>query len=194
MPNICRNSVEITGNTEDITKFLNTITKKNDDGEYYYRLAECNPMPKELENLCQGARTIDGVRCNVWYEDEDGVRPMLDMVKDELIEKYGTYEPVSWQYDYWGTKWGDMDTQLISDETNGNTRTLHFWFESAWGQPFMLLHDICVKFNLTMTNKYDIEFEDELFTDTYPIENAEQLFNEYRNSMQDMRSSINNAI
>ena len=194
MPNICRNSVEITGNTEDITKFLNTITKKDDKGEYYYSLTECNPMPKELEDLHQGARTIDGVRCNVWYEDEDGARPMLDIVKDELIEKYGSYEPINWQYDYWGTKWGDMDTKLVNDTTDGDTRTLHFWFESAWGQPFILLHDICVKFNLTMTNKYDIEFEEELHKDTYPIENAEEMFNEYRNSMRDMRMSIDNGI
>ena len=194
MPNICRNSVEITGDTKDITKFMNTITKKNDKGEYYYRFTECNPMPKELEDLHQGARTIDGITYNVWYEDEDGVRPMLDMVKDELIQKYGSYEPINWQYDYWGTKWGDMDTQLVSDTTTDGKRVVHFWFESAWGQPFILLHDICVKFNLTMTNKYDIEFEDEIKTDTYPIENAEQLFNEYRNSMQDMRSRIDNAI
>jgi hypothetical protein len=43
-----------------------------------------------------------------------------------------------------------------------------------------------------MTNKYDIEFEEELHTDTYPIENAEEMFNEYRNSMRDMRMSIDN--
>jgi hypothetical protein len=85
MPNICRNSVEITGNTEDITKFLNTITKKDDKGEYYYSLTECNPMPKELENLNQGARTIDGVLCNVWYEDEDGARPKVWFIRTNQL-------------------------------------------------------------------------------------------------------------
>ena len=194
MPNICRNSVEITGDTKDITKFLNTITKKNDEGEYYYSFTEASPMPKELQNLHQGLRTIDGVRCNVWYEDDDGARPMLDITKDELIDKYGTYEPVTWQYDYWGTKWGDMSTQLVSDATIDGKRTVQFWFESAWGQPFILLHDICTKFNLTMKNTYDIEFEEELKTDTYPIENAEEMFNEYRNSMRDMRSSVRDVV
>lgn len=193
MPNICRNNALITGNLADVSKFMDTITKY-DEQEIIYDFTQCNPIPKELDNVHQGSITIDGVRCDAWYEDEDGTtRPMLDMTKAELIEKYGTYEPIDWQYDYWGTKWGDMSTQLVSDTTTDGKRTVHFWFESAWGQPYMLLHDIATQYNLTITNTFVVEFEEEETATTYPIKNAEEIFNGVRKDNANMRMKIRSS-
>lgn len=191
MPNWCRNNVSIQGKSEDVAKFMDTITKWNEDeGVQYYDFTAINPLPIEMEELHQGSREIDGVRCDAWYEDIDGVRPLLDITKQELIDKYGVYAPIDWQYDYWGTKWGDLNTQLQSDTTTGEYRKVRFWFESAWGQPYMLLNDICTKFNLTIRNDYDVEGDYESQTDTYPIPQFESIVKASREARKTMQDNI----
>ena len=166
MPNWTYNSCEITGNVDDVKAFMDTITEYNKEN-VIYNFTNCMPIPDEYNNMHEGAMTIDEVREDVWYSDEDGVRPVLDMVKDRLKKKYGTYKPIEWQYRHWGTKWGDCDTELISDVITKNKRELHFRFESAWSEPFFLLNHIANMFNLTIVNTWDIELDSD-GTTNYP--------------------------
>lgn len=171
MPNWTDNTIEISGDVEDVKAFMDTITNEvtvDGEPEVIYNLTDCFPLPKEMQALSQGSREIDGVRCDAWYDDADGVRPLLDITKNELIAKYGVYAPIDWQYRFWGTKWGDCDTELLSDTTSEGTRELVFTFQSAWGEPFMLLNDIANKYNLTITNTLRHEFEEDTFTTEYP--------------------------
>ena len=157
MPNWTYNTVEITGSVENVQNFLDLVKVTDDKGVSWYDFTQCNPIPDDLRNIHQGGATIDGVRYDAWYEDEDGKRPMMDMVKDRLVKDYGTYQPIDWQYLNWGTKWGDCDTTLISDTITKDSREVVFQFDSAWGEPFRLLNDIAIKFNLTIVNSWDIE-------------------------------------
>ena len=166
MPNWTYNSCEITGSVDDVKAFMDTITEYNKDN-VIYNFTNCMPIPDEYNNMHEGAMTIDEVREDVWYSDEDGVRPVLDMVKDRLKKEYGTYKPIEWQYRHWGTKWGDCDTELISDVITKNKRELHFRFESAWSEPFFLLNHIANMFNLTIVNTWDIELDSD-GTTNYP--------------------------
>ena len=166
MPNWTYNSCEITGNVDDVKAFMDTITEYNKEN-VIYNFTNCMPIPDEYNNMHEGAMTIDEVREDVWYSDEDGVRPVLDMVKDRLKKEYGTYKPIEWQYRHWGTKWGDCDTVLISDVITKNKRELHFRFESAWSEPFFLLNHIANMFNLTIVNTWDIELDSD-GTTNYP--------------------------
>lgn len=166
MPNWTYNSCEITGNVDDVKAFMDTITEYNKEN-VIYNFTNCMPIPDEYNNMHEGAMTIDEVREDVWYSDEDGVRPVLDMVKDRLKKEYGTYKPIEWQYRHWGTKWGDCDTELISDVITKNKRELHFRFESAWSEPFFLLNHIANMFNLTIVNTWDIELDSD-GTTNYP--------------------------
>lgn len=171
MPNWTDNTIEISGSVEDVKAFMDTITEEitvDGEPEVIYSLTNCFPIPKEMAKLHQGNREIDGVRYDAWYDDEDGLRPLLDITKNELIGKYGVYAPIDWQYRFWGTKWGDCDTELLADTTSGNTRELTMTFQSAWGEPFMLLNDIANKHNLTIVNTIRHEFEDDTFTTEYP--------------------------
>ena len=190
MPNWTYNSCEISGSDDNIAEFLSTIKQYNKEQEEdWYDFTTCNPMPKEFNNLHQGARTIDDVRYDAWYEDEDGVRPMMDMVKDKLMKEYGTYQPIDWQYNNWGTKWGDCQTTLIDDEIADDIRTLHFRFESAWGEPFRLLNDIAIKFNLTIKNTWDIELGNGDGISEYPWtpEDTERIYNQHETELNNMR-------
>ena len=166
MPNWTYNSCEITGNVDDVKAFMDTITEYNKEN-VIYNFTNCMPIPDEYNNMHEGAMTIDEVREDVWYSDEDGVRPVLDMVKDRLKKEYGTYKPIEWQYRHWGTKWGDCDTELISDVITKGKRELHFRFESAWSEPFFLLNHIANMFNLTIVNTWDIELDSD-GTTNYP--------------------------
>lgn len=192
MPNWTYNNTQIKGNKVDVANFLNTIIGKDDKGEYYYDFTKCSPMPVELENLHQGSRNIDGVTVDAWYEDGDDVRPMMDMVKDRLIKEHKTYKPIDWQYNNWGTKWGDCATELLSDETVDDTRTLEFYFESAWGEPFRLLNDIAIKFNLDIENKWDIELGNGDGISTYPWtpEDTEQIYTQHEYELESMRNAV----
>lgn len=193
MPNWTYNSCEIRGSDDNISEFLATIKQYNKEQEEdWYDFTACNPMPKEFNNLHQGSRTIDDVRYDAWYEDEDGVRPMMDMVKDKLMKKYGTYQPIDWQYNNWGTKWGDCRTELIDDEIVNDERTLHFRFESAWGEPFRLLNDIAIKFNLTIINIWDIELGNGDGISEYPWtpEDTERIYAEFERDMNQMREDV----
>ena len=192
MPNWTYNTVEITGSVEDVQNFLDLVKVTDDKGVSWYDFTQCNPIPDDLRNIHQGGATIDGVRYDAWYEDEDGKRPMMDMVKDRLVKDYGTYQPIDWQYLNWGTKWGDCDTTLISDTITKNNREVVFQFDSAWGEPFRLLHDIAIKFNLTIVNSWDIELGNGDGVSEYPWtpEDTERIYNEYEKSMQEMHEKV----
>ena len=192
MPNWTYNTVEITGSIEDIQNFIDLVKVTDGKGKDWYDFTQCNPIPDDLRNIHQGGATIDGVRCDAWYEDEDGKRPMMDMVKDRLKKEYGTYQPIDWQYLNWGTKWGDCETTLISDTITKNNREVVFQFDSAWGEPFRLLNDIAIKFNLTIVNSWDIELGNGDGVSEYPWtpEDTERIYNEYEKSMQEMHEKV----
>ena len=114
------------------------------------------------------------------------------MTKDELTEKYGTYQPIDWQYNNWGTKWGDCETKLIDDVINKDGRELHFTFDSAWGEPFRLLNDIAIKFNVEVKNTWDIEMGQGQGVSEYPWtpEDTERIYSEFERDMNQMREEI----
>ena len=192
MPNWTYNTVEITGSVENVQNFLDLVKVTDDKGVSWYDFTQCNPIPDDLRNIHQGGATIDGVRYDAWYEDEDGKRPMMDMVKDRLVKDYGTYQPIDWQYLNWGTKWGDCDTTLISDTITKDNREVVFQFDSAWGEPFRLLNDIAIKFNLTIVNSWDIELGNGDGVSEYPWtpEDTERIYNEYEKSMREMHEKV----
>lgn len=170
MPNICYNTATIHGRVEDIENLLQDIVDIEDDNVIYH-LALAFPIPEDIQRISSGAVTIDGERHNEWTYDDDGNYVALtDEYKKELIDKYGVLNAIDWQYANWGTKWGDMDTKLSVDNTHGETRTIVFNFESAWGQPWALLNDIANKYRLNIKNEWQVEFEYDMETTEYPMD------------------------
>ena len=193
MPNWTYNSVEVTGSVQDVQEFLDTVKATDSEGNDYFDFTQVNPIPSELQDVHTGAITIDEVRVDAWYEDDDNTRrPLLDITKDELTEKYGTYQPIDWQYNNWGTKWGDCETKLIDDVINKDGRELHFTFDSAWGEPFRLLNDIAIKFNVEVKNTWDIEMGQGQGVSEYPWtpEDTERIYSEFERDMNQMREDI----
>ena len=70
-----------------VKEFLDTVKATDSEGNDYFDFTQVNPIPSELQDVHTGAITIDEVRVDAWYEDDDDTRrPLLEMVKDELKE------------------------------------------------------------------------------------------------------------
>tara|TARA_R100000278_G_scaffold32191_4_gene29388 strand:- start:328 stop:894 length:567 start_codon:yes stop_codon:yes gene_type:complete len=159
MPNWTDNLLIIDGPVENVKAFFTELSSKNNN------LAALMPVPDELDKIHQGSREFDGVRVDAWYEDDEGARPVLDIRKDELTEKYGTYKSIDWQYKNWGTKWGDCETEVFTNNEGKKIIT----FQSAWGPPWKLLHDIAVKYDIIIIDNVQYEFEPGIHIDKYPM-------------------------
>tara|TARA_B100000287_G_scaffold56132_1_gene49331 strand:- start:9221 stop:9844 length:624 start_codon:yes stop_codon:yes gene_type:complete len=178
MPNWTDNVIVITGSGENLDKLLKkVITDDSNPNEIQYNLTNCFPKPEIFKTIHQGARTFDGVTVDAWFEDDEGARPMLDIVKEDIIKEHGTYKPVDWEYTNWGTKWGDCDTKLISEKIVEHDQyadgQLVFTFDSAWGEPFRLLNDIARKYDVKISNSLMYEFEEQRETSNYPWSDEE---------------------
>jgi len=72
----------------------------------------------------------------------------------------------TWNVNHWGTKWdvgiadNDTypDTELISEDTNGENAVLLYTFNTAWGVPIQALTELSSQFpDLLITNEYQEE-------------------------------------
>lgn len=128
MPNHCENTLGVLGQTEDITEFINFISKGDDIYEIFKSL---KPMPEELI---------------------DTTFPQVE--NEELKSKYGSDNWYDWCAANWGTKWGDYETQTSGIEHSSITRyssledgtfdfensiteltgesSVHFNYQTAW--------------------------------------------------------------
>ncbi len=185
MPNWVANELLITGDKNNIDKLYDDITVNVEE----FSLANTMPTPPELTEIHSGSITIDDVQYTAWYEDKDGTRrPVLDMTLDELKEKYNCTNSIDWQYLNWGTKWGDIETRIIDKDD----KSIILTFQSAWGEPFLLLQHIAETYKLEIVNKFLDEFEYDLpepHQTDYPIEDFGMIEQQHKTSFSKL---INN--
>ena len=127
MPNWCYNDLVITGKTETLRGFVNDITvaeptEENPNGTRL-KLSSLYPCPEELHEYQSPLRA-----------DKDG-KPLSDEEREALatrfMAQYGATDWYDWCNTHWGTKWGDSDTEITSDLSDGNTE-LRIRYETAW--------------------------------------------------------------
>jgi hypothetical protein len=118
MPNWVQTLASITGDEQEINKFLTASTVKDENGnEMLNIIPSLVPCPKELKIL-SGSMSQDTPEYETWLKQ-----------KEENLAKFGYTDWYEWEYDTWGTKWGDCDTNII-DRAEGN---LLLQFATAWG-------------------------------------------------------------
>ena len=168
MPNWTDNQITITGGSEQIAELLKVIQNEDDT----ISLSNINPVPEVFTGLHSGARTIDGVKYDLWLEKE-GKEPvgLDDNEVSKIMKLTGATDAIDWQYKNWGTKWGDCETELYTK----NKTKLQLKFSSAWGEPFILLDDIAKKYNLEIENIWMVEFEEGWETSNYPLNSLHPL-------------------
>lgn len=187
MPNWTDNTVEITGSSEALKELREVIT--NDDDTI--SLTNVNDTPDIFNGIHSGSRTIGNKRYKLWREDKEGNPTGVTEEEYSLLLKLtGAMDSIDWQYKNWGTKWGDCNTEILKETKT----TLVLNFESAWGEPFLLLDDIANKYNLTIKNVWDVEFDNAgLSNYPMPILQRAELDNNWAKSLDDQRVSIDRA-
>ena len=185
MPNWTSNDVTIKGEAEQLNELLSVI-QNNDET---IQLININPVPEIFSGLHSGSRNIDGKKYSLWIEPKGKEAIGLDENEVSKIMKLtGASDSIDWQYKNWGTKWGDCDTHLVKKQKY----ELHIYFESAWGEPFLLLDDIANKFNVSIENIWQVEFEQDATKSIYPLNPLErmEIDNTYAKSLDDNKAKI----
>lgn len=170
MPNWVENQIVINASSDVLDEIQNKVrtTFTNDDGsvEDRHLIAQSLvPMPEEIA-LLDG--TDDNVRR---FKDLEGNVIKLDQMKamsfysmndeellgegytmeklteqelEELREKYGASDWYAWNVRNYGTKWGDVETQLIRRDKE----SLEYAFETAWSPAPQMIEKIGDKFDI----------------------------------------------
>ena len=105
--------------------------------------------PDQVRAILDAVRPSDGA-------DDEKLR-LTKFMPQPVDEAGELIDGVSWQYDTWGTKWGDCDTLIISEEYTSNLGSGSLTYNTAWGPASGLIKEISrLHPNVTM----DIEYEE----------------------------------
>jgi hypothetical protein len=144
MPNWCSNSLHILGDREQLRDFQERVTLTDDDGNKGYSILNAlYPTPKELRDAVSGHFTekpndnwakllANGEITQEWHDELVERNRKGWEVAQANRAKYGYSDWYDWCVDKWGTKWGDCDTELHNDASDGH---LDMTFQSAWSPP-----------------------------------------------------------
>ena len=130
MPNWCSNTLQISGDKEQLELFKQkSITKSGMDVDIFL-MQECVPMPEELA-ICED---------------------MTPEQKAERVAKYGYDNWYDWRFENWGSKWDAQDSQIDEDE-NGLTIS----FETAWSPAIPYIKQVAIMFPDLIFDLYFME-------------------------------------
>lgn len=127
MPNHCHNRLWVFGPKDQMNEFMTRLeANKKENGEYQI-LETFYPCPADLTSTTASFGTA---------KDEEHQAQM-----DENIRKYGARDWYQWCINNWGTKWGDYETYLNTEDVGQP----YFSFTSAWSPPvdgFVTISDL----------------------------------------------------
>lgn len=113
-----------------------------------------------MPNWCSNSMTVTGPEQQVRaiaakVTDESNFTVFMPQPVDEAGE---LIDGTSWQYDNWGTKWGDSDTQINhEDYSNPEASSLGLSYLTAWGPMTKL---VCEISRIHPQCSIDIEYEE----------------------------------
>lgn len=132
MPNHCWNTLSVTGPKDDLLAFHAAIDLSENEGAGIIRAFL--PFPAELEG--EPITTPDGT----------------------VIGRAFTDEGYNWCLRNWGTKWGDYDTDVLTEphELTDGTWSVSYGYNTAWGPAVEGVVNISAMFpTLTFQNFYE---------------------------------------
>lgn len=133
MPNICWNTIQMSGNKEDFKTLYHETKTEGHEGRFreddkttiVMDIRKAKMPPEEFELIVTGGNTINGKHVNKWWnrntetnkierrnifdEDYDNSKWIDEEIPqehlDDLIDKYGSDNFFDWVSVHWGTKW-----------------------------------------------------------------------------------------
>lgn len=159
MPNWVSTTMSVTGSREELQKFLDGILDDRILDSYV-------PCPAELRETVSG-----------WSNDE-AEQAEREKKYQANIAKYGYKDWYDWQYEVWGTKWGDCDTHIepMTELANGKWE-VSIYFQTAWGSASNGFRKVSAMFP---TLRFIFEYDEEagFFAGVEAMENGVVIFDE----------------
>lgn len=191
MPNWVDNKIKITGSKENLKKFAEKVTDTVEGNDFSVEgfpartyLKICTsfyPQPKELSLVHEGSNRSGDKYW--WLLDENGNKinkTLEDMIEGnsrpektknvtieemfDLIIKYDSFNWYDWRHLYWGSKSGDVYTEMSIEDDY-----IEIYCESAWNPLGRLFEGISKELNLTVEIKW---FEESGYYGTIEFENG----------------------
>lgn len=181
MPNVCENTIEITGSAESIDKLIKDCTTEGYEGRFQMEdelepvldLGLAFPMPSEFELISKGGRTINGVQVSEWrirdtvtnelviddFDKSDETRYVPEAIPEKELklfrELYGATNWYDWRTNNWDTKWvTQVPIARIQTFEYDDFKTISFVIESAWSPPVSLLQKICNIYSVDISDRW----------------------------------------
>jgi len=126
MPNHCEQTTIITGPRDERDRFVDSA--KDEDGRF--SLSVFHPMPEGLKGSFSG-----------FTSDPEKAKEYAEQHASNLAE-YGYANWYDWANAEWGTKWGDYDGEVTSNDEHSTTAI----YLSAWGPASELLAKVSALF------------------------------------------------
>lgn len=159
MPNHTANHLIVTAASPYEERFAENIRRlieevRGADGEAL-SFNKISPMPEELQTVCVGGRTIDGVKVSHWIETEAGPEAVSKETQERWAEQYGATDWYEWAHQHWGTKWDcyDIDPEWVVGETEARLS-----FHTAWAPPEPLIEELSSRYPELM---FELLYDDE---------------------------------
>ena len=159
MPNHTANTLQLTGDSKQITEFIKACIKTTKDEDTQLDFNGVVPMPEELITTTSPTSIMTEKEIKKQWDDfnklpkdkQYGDKPFgLGLTKKQsnaLIKKYGTNNWYDWAVKNWGTKWNAYDI----GEWDGGFISFH----TAWSPPTEFIINASKKFpDVSFLNKF----------------------------------------
>jgi len=130
MPNWCSNTLQISGNKEQLEMFKQKSISKSAMDIDIFLMDGCIPMPEELA-ICEDITPEENA---------------------ERIAKYGYDNWYFWRLENWGSKW-DAQEPYVEEDENGLTIN----FDTAWSPPIPYIRQVARMFPDLIFDLYFME-------------------------------------
>jgi hypothetical protein len=143
MPNWTFNKLTVIGDIATLSKFKETLKSKTSEEP----LDAQNVMPYD------GVFSPDAMR-RLFQQKMDAALRLNKLINGDDEEELPRVEwpkpdETDWEYEHWGTKWGFCNSNLRHEDEN----RLVYDFDSAWGTPDKLMHELYRQWS-TLTFEY----------------------------------------
>lgn len=160
MPNWTTNVLTIEGDTNKIAEFISKV--QTEEQVMPHILENLLPCPQELKDTTSGHYTPEpNPNWARLLEDKEITQEWYDHLVEsnangyakaqENLAKYGYTDWYDWQHKNWGIKWGDAETEMVSQTDT----YVDYRFETPWSPPIAGMDAISLMFpDLTFVLRY----------------------------------------
>jgi hypothetical protein len=170
----------ITGSEEECKRFINSIPVEEVEVDVY-DYSTTYPYEKTGTRIDKRISILQSfLPCPTeLFDVTSPVREEQAELAKQMMDKYGSTDWYSWQYENWGVKWGDCHSMLEDEDVDNNGNyVVTYAFDTPWGTATQAFLKISAMFP---TLRFDFFHDEEagFFQGCEVMKNGELVFEEF---------------